>query len=91
MGKPAIKQFVKLEGGPKDGEFVEYTRPLPNCLVITEVSGEAVKFGSGSGSGVSYRYYDYTRIPDSNIYRYRGRGPSIDGGGGRGPKGGVGE
>jgi hypothetical protein len=35
---------VKLKGGPKDGEWVDYSTPLPPTLVIPERSSHSTKF-----------------------------------------------
>lgn len=51
---------VKLNGGPKDGVWVDYDTPLPETIVITEVSSSSMK------------YHDYERI---NTYDYEYREP----------------
>jgi hypothetical protein len=43
---------VKLIGGPKDGQWITYSTPLPKTLVITEVSSGQVK------------QYDYEHFSD---------------------------
>lgn len=38
-----MKVKVHLHGGPKDHQWVEYDTPLPETLVITEVSSTGMK------------------------------------------------
>lgn len=52
------KVYVKLHGGPKDGQFVEYFRPLPKVIVVTEVSSASMK------------YHNYRRVKEYD-YEYQ--------------------
>ena len=49
---------VKLNGGPKDGQWVSYSTPLPKTLVIPEVTSHATK------------YHDYERTSERE-YRFK--------------------
>lgn len=52
------KVKVTLEGGPRNGTWIEYDTPLPKVLVFSEVTGDSVK------------YHDYEQV-GKREYRFR--------------------
>lgn len=56
--KRSLQVDVKLEGGPRDGDIVNYGQPLPNTLVIKTERG----------------WVDYYRKPGSSTYTYNAKG-----------------
>ena len=59
-----MKIKVKLHGGPKDGQWIDYYQPLPKTIVITEVSGDSLK----------YHDYERTSVKD---YNYTGENRNV--------------
>lgn len=54
-----MKIKVKLNGGPKDGQWVDYTTPLPKIIVIAEVTKER-----------TFHYDDYLRRGNTEQYDF---------------------
>lgn len=59
IGSPSGRKVpVKLVGGPKNGEFIDYYQPLPQMIVVPlrgETSSHATKFLNYERSG-KYEY-----------------------------------
>lgn len=54
-----MKTKVKLNGGPKGGEWINYSTPLPKVIVMTEVTKSGL-----------FHYDDYERRGDTEQYDF---------------------